>query len=276
MKNVSVILLICLIYTGTVFTQPLRKMTNSAFKRGEELKFDAYYYSLLTGRVSAGIAILTVENDNKKFYDRSTYHISGVGKTKGVFNLFYKVIDKYETYMDETTLAPWKFVRRVNENEFIIYQDIYFNQFDKTASIYHIKDSKRTVYGKNLHTPEYVQDIISAFYFARTFDVSNIKLGDEYLIKFLIDDSVYVTKIVYKGKENVETRLGVIRCMKFKPMVLTGYFFKEPFPMTMYISDDKNHLPVLTESEVRVGSVKLELIKCSGLANPFTSKIKEP
>jgi hypothetical protein len=268
-------MLICLWLSAICYSQPLRKITNNVFKRGEEFTFDAYYYSLVTGRVSAGEVTLNITKEDKKFYDRSTYHVEGVGKTKGVFNLFYKVIDRYETYIDVETLAPWKFVRRVNESDYKINQDIYFNQFDKGATIYHLKGTRRNFSVKNKKTTEYVQDVVSAFYYARTFDVSNIKLKQEFPIQFLIDDSVYITKIIYEGKENIDTRLGTFRCMKFKPMVLTGNFFKEPYPMTLYISDDNNHIPILVESGILVGSVKLELIKCSGLANPISSLIKQ-
>ena len=115
---------------------------------------------------------------------------------------------------------------------------------------------------------------MSAFYYARNLDVKDIKINQEFPINFTLDDSVYVTKIVYEGKAEVETRLGKFRCMKFKPMVLKGKIFSEPYPMILYISDDDNHIPILAESAVIIGTVKLELIKYSNLANPLTSEIK--
>jgi hypothetical protein len=42
----------------------------------------------------------------------------------------------------------------------------------------------------------------------------------------------------------------------------------------MWVTDDKNHVPLLAESAILVGTVKLELIKYSGLANALTSKIE--
>jgi hypothetical protein len=37
--------------------------------------------------------------------------------------------------------------------------------------------------------------------------------------------------------------------------------------MDLWISDDRNHIPILARSEVIVGSVKMELVKFTGLRN---------
>jgi hypothetical protein len=43
--------------------------------------------------------------------------------------------------------------------------------------------------------------------------------------------------------------------------------------MDIWVSDDKNRIPILAKSAVVVGSVKLELIEYKGLANPVTSLV---
>jgi hypothetical protein len=162
----------------------------------------------------------------------------------------------------------------VNEGDYKIEQDVYFNHFDKNATLYQLKNSGSKPFSKTISIPEYTQDIISAFYYSRTIDLTDIKVNQEFPIKFMLDDSVYVTKIIYEGTENVKIRMGEFRCMKFKPMVLKGNVFSNPYPMTLYVTDDNNHIPILAESAVIVGTVKMELVKFSNLANPLTSKIK--
>jgi hypothetical protein len=56
-------------------------------------------------------------------------------------------------------------------------------------------------------------------------------------------------------------------------MVATGEVFSNPYPMTLWVTDDKNKLPVLGKSAVIVGSVKMELIKYSGLKNPVEANV---
>ncbi|HRS54521.1 MAG TPA: DUF3108 domain-containing protein [Bacteroidales bacterium] len=242
----------------------LRTINNTAFQRGEKLVFRAYYDAILTGKVTAGEVTLEITNENKKINGRNTYHIVGVGETKGLFNLFFKVVDRYESYVDEEAIVPWVFIRRVNEGGYIINQDVMFNHAKKLAI-----SNTATV-----PVPEYIQDVISTFYYARTMDISHLQLGQYQPIDFFIDDTVYNSHFIYLGIENVKTSIGTIRCYKVKPKVAKGIDFKEDYPMILYVSADKNRIPILGESKVIVGSVKLELIKYSGLKNPFEAKIK--
>ena len=271
MKKIAFILVVLIGFSAVnVSSQTLRTVTNKAFKRGEALRYKAYYDAILTGKVVAGEADLEVKNENKVVANRNTYHIVGLGLTKGTFNFFYKVVDRYETYLDEEALIPWIFIRRVNEGGYKISQDVTFNQFKKTATTVNNKNNTTT----NSIVPENIHDIISLFYYARTIDFNSAKIGQEFPLPFFIDDSIYTSKIIYQGKENITIGLGKYKAIKFKPSVATGNVFDDPYPMTMWVTDDENHVPLLAESEILVGKVKLELIKYSGLANKETSKIK--
>ena len=248
----------------------LRTITNDAFQRGEILKYRAYYDALLTGEVNAGVVTFEIKNEAKTINDRPVFHISVDARTKGAFNWFYKVNDRYETYLDEATLAPWLFIRRINEGGYIINQDVTFNQNKNVA--YFVDNKNKTK--STVNTPPYIQDILSAIYYSRSFDVSKIHVNDDFKVKFLLDDSIYSTRVIYLGKETIKTSMGKINCIKLKPQVLTGNVFKDEYPVTLWVSDDKNKLPVMAESAIIVGKVKLELIYYEGLKNQFAALIK--
>jgi len=213
--------------------------------------------------VTAGVATLEIKKENKKFGDRNTFHVIGEGKSKGAFNLFFKVNDHFESYIDEEYLVPWYFIRATREGGFSKDDEVRFNQLTNTASSH----------TANKSVPAGIQDIISVFYFARSFDFSNVKSGDRFPVKFFLDDSVYVSVIQYTGREEVVIDLGRFRCLKFKPMVVSGNVFSQQYPMDLWISDDENHIPVLLGSAVIVGSVKLELVSYEGLSKPLTSLV---
>lgn len=40
--------------------------------------------------------------------------------------------------------------------------------------------------------------------------------------------------------------------------------------MTVWISDDKNKIPILAQAKVLVGSIKMELVDYKNLANPIS------
>ncbi|MFO7977016.1 MAG: DUF3108 domain-containing protein [Bacteroidales bacterium] len=246
-----------------VAAQQMRTVENNAFERGEKMVYRVYYNSILTGNVTAGEATLEVLPDNKMIDGREVMHLVSLGKTKGMFNMFYKVVNRYETYLDEQAIAPLYFMRRIRENKYKKDQDVFFDHVDLTA----------TTNTDTVPITPYVQDIISAFYYARTYDYSDAQPGDEFEVDFFLDDSVYVTRIVFDGREKIKTRLGSFNTLRFKPMVLAGSVFSQPYPMTMWISDDKNKIPILLESGIIVGKVRLELDDYQGLRNPLSSKI---
>ena len=240
-----------------------RRIENDAFLPGEKLKFRVYYESLITGKVDAGIATLDVKNSNRRFHGREVYHIVGNGKSNRAFDLFFKVRDRFESYVDKEALVSHLFIRRTKEGGYVMEDDVYFDH-EKRLAI----GSKAT---KEI-TP-YMQDILSAAFYARTFDFSNAQEGDNFPVDFYLDDSAYISVIQFQGRETVETKLGVFRCLAFKPMVVMGEVFSNPYPMTLWVTDDKNRLPVLAKSAVIVGAVKMELIKFSGLAHPCEALI---
>ncbi|MEI8047005.1 MAG: DUF3108 domain-containing protein [Bacteroidota bacterium] len=258
---VVVILFNCL----TAFPQSYRTVQNSAFIRGEKLSFKVAFNSALTGNITGGKATLEVTDDNKIINGRSTYHVVGDGKSTGFIELFYKIHDRFESYFDQDAMIAWQFSRRTRENSYKKDDLVIFRQND------HLGVSL----SKIMKIPANCQDVISAFYYARTLDISGLKPGEVIEIPFFLDDSVYHSRVIFKGRETVKTKLGTFRCVAFRPMVATGYAFDDPYPITVWITDDNNRLPVLIESEQSVGRARVELTSYSGLANPITAKLPD-
>jgi hypothetical protein len=121
--------------------------------------------------------------------------------------------------------------------------------------------------GENYNSPEFVQDMLSSYYYARTLDYSNARVGDVFTITALVDDEIVPLKMKYIGKETITIDAGKFRCLKFVPVVQRGRVFKNEQDLKVWITDDLNHIPVLAEAEILVGSIKMELQKYSGVRN---------
>jgi hypothetical protein len=249
---------------NTQETKSFRELTNEAFKPGEELVYRAYYQSFLTGKLTAGIATLKVLESPMVFDERETWQINVVANSKGFFNTFFKVRNKFDSYIDCEGLFPQFFIRRTREGGYKKDDEYKFNQ----------KENYVITRSDSVGIPDYTQDFVSAVYYARSLDFDSLQKGDVIPINFFLDDSVYISAIIYQGKEIIEVKMGKIRCLKFLPGMATGEVFADKYPMTLYVSDDKNHLPILLESAVVVGSVKAELIEYDGLLNPMNSYIE--
>lgn len=231
-------------------------MNNDAFKRGENLSFRVHY-----GIMDAGTATLSVTDEARDLGGRKTFHVVGLGASKGTFDWFFKVRDRYETYIDEKALVPWLFVRRISEGGYQCSQDYIFNHFSEKVSVGE---------GKVYPIEPNMQDMLSAFYQARNLDLSNAKPGQLFSLKCFVDNEIWPLQIKFIGKETVETDAGTFRCLKFRPIVQKGRVFKKEEDLNIWISDDKNHIPVKGQADILVGSIKMELQNYSGLANPVS------
>jgi len=238
---------------------PFRKIKNQAFKPGEILEYRIHY-----GFVDAGIARIEVKEDYSTINNRKCYHVVGIGETRGAFDWFFKVRDRYESYIDTEALMPWVFIRRVEEGSYSKSQNVTFNHTKNSATSQKI----------TIPVPEYVQDLVSAFFYARTLDFTNASPGAVFPIDAYLDDEVFQMNIKYIGKEKINTKFGTFNCIKFRPLLLEGRVFKEEEDMTVWVTDDKNRIVVRAEATILVGSLKMDLKGYSGLTNPLTSKVK--
>lgn len=232
---------------------PLRNISNTAFKAGEKVSYRIHY-----GMINAGEATITVEDSKYKFGNRDAFHIVGEGKSLGSFDWFFRVRDHYETYIDKQGMFPYRFIRNCDEGGYKINQDYTFYP-EKRA----YKDAKGDAY----MTPDFVQDMISAYFYARTMDYSNLKGGEIITIMTLVDDEIYPLKMKYIGKETITVDAGTFRCLRFAPVVQKGRVFKKEEDLAVWITDDANHLPILAKAKILVGSIKMEVSGYSGLAN---------
>ena len=234
----------------------------SSFGPGEKLIFRVYYNMGFLW-ITAGNATINVSETEMN--GKRTFHILGDGFTAKSYEWFYKVSDRYETYIDEQTMAPVRFLRDVNEGGFTIKNDVKFYQSNGKAV------SDTSVFT----IPKCTQDLLSAIYFARNIDYSHLNYGDVVPFSLFLDNQVYHLNIKYLGKERITTKMGEYNTIKIVPQVIRGTIFKDEDKLTVWVSDDLNHLPLRVSSPILVGSVKVDLIGYNNLSNPFSSMIRQ-
>ncbi len=241
---------------GEVF--PLRTVQQNAFRPGEKLTYIVHY-----GFVNAGEAIVELKEADREINGRKVWRAVGTGRSLGAFNTFYKVDDYYESYFDAQGVFPWVFIRRVSEGGYEFSQDYVYQQHKREVVTQEKKTHK---------VPGSVQDMLSAFYYARTLDFSKAKKGDEFTIDCFLDDELFPLRIRFMGKETIKLRNGKYRCLKFQPVVQEGRVFKTNDDLNVWITDDGNRIPVLAQAKVIVGSIKMELSSSYGLMHPLAKE----
>lgn len=232
----------------------------SAFKPGEWLKFRMHY-----GWLNASIA--TLQMKSAKIDGIPTYHVVGKGKTTGLASVFFKVDDTYESYFDKRDGRPYRFIRKIDEGGYTKDIEINFDHEKSRAELNDKKNKKKI----SFTLQDSVQDLLSAFYYLRNnFDLEDLVQGESIKLNMLYDDDgIFPFKLKYLGKEVLKTKFGKVECLKFRPYVQSGRVFKEKESLSLWVSNDKNKIPVRIKADLAVGSIKADLDGYNGLKHQF-------
>ena len=234
-----------------------------AFQTGEWFKFRVHY-----GLINAGYATLEVQDG--VINNRKVYHVIGKGYSTGMSRFFFKVDDLYESYFDKVTGNPYKYIRKIDEGGYTKNQEGFFNQASDRVLV---KDYENKT-EKTFVIPNNTQDIVSTFYYLRNYPTINkLKVGESVAIDMFFDEETTKFKLKFIGREDLDTKFGVIPTMIFRPIVQSGRVFKEQEALTVWISDDDNKIPVRIQANLTVGSIKADLDGFKGLKNSFTIKV---
>ncbi len=236
----------------------LRRINNQAFGTGERLVFDVSY-----GFITAGEAVMAVPSIDT-ISGRPCYHVEFEVNSLSSFAWIYKVEDRYRTYIDVESIAPWKFEQHIREGS---YRRDFIADFDQ---IHHIA---RTTDGTH-RIPPYVHDIMSAFYYVRTLDYSASRVGDIVTLHNFYKDTTYELGVKFLGRQELEVEAGTFKTIVVEPLVKEGGLFKSEGRIVIWLSDDARKIPVRVNTKVLIGSIDTELREYSGLIGPAAARIK--
>ena len=256
MKSTIKYISIILLFLVSLNAEDFRTIENKAFKEGEKLTFDVKY-----GFVTAGIAEMSIPKTTT-IAGRDVYNITFQVNSVPAFDPFYKVRDRYETYLDVKALFPWRFEQHIREGG---YKRDFAAFFDQRRGVAKTSEGSYDI-------PENVNDIVSAFYLARTFDYTQMQPGDKVHLENFYKDKVYPLDVVYKGKETISVEAGTFNCIIVEPLVEEGGLFKSEGNIVIWLTDDALKIPVKVKTKVIVGSIDAELVKYEGLAGKLASK----
>ena len=132
--------------------------------------------------------------------------------------------------------------------------------------MYNIKHNSNKI----IDTKPNVQDMVSTFYYLRNnLDVDKLKVDDEIRTDMFFDGENYGFKIKYLGKETLRTEFGKVECLVFRPYVMAGRVFKEEESLTLWVSADKNRIPIRMKANLAIGSLRADLEAFKGLKHQF-------
>lgn len=256
---------------GIVFPQVGCGLQLTAFSAGEELNYKVIYNwgPIWLESAEASFKVKSTIHNGK-----ACYHLIGSGSTYPKYDWFFKVRDVFETYLDSESFRPLKFEANIHEGSKIDKHIYLFNNHLKKAYTI-INYGTKPVKVDTLKIGTCSIDVLTAIYYARSIDYSNCKMNDTVSISLLLDGKLYAIYVRYLGKETlISKEIGTYKCIKFSPLLIEGTIFKKGEGMRVWVSDDKNKLPIYIETPITVGTVKVKLMSYKGLRNSEEAKVK--
>lgn len=238
-------------------------LKNNSFGRGEVLNYRVNF-----GFFTVGKASTVIENKIFTMNSRPCFKVDAYGETSGLVSWITKVNDQWGAYIDTAALVTHVSYRKIREGNYRKDEIITFNH-DKNEAEVKVMNKETGVYDNPLYykTPDNVRDLVAGFLFMRVIDFARYKKGDTLMVSGFFEDTSYNLKIIYGGREAVDTKVGKIPCHKLIPVMPDNKLFDGENSITCWISEDMNRIPVKIQARMFIGSTGIELLSFKGLRN---------
>ena len=244
---------------------------NTNFGPGEEITYEVAY-NVGPIWMEAGLVTFAVKPDNTVAKD--AWHFKSTGITYPAYDLFFKVRDYFDSWIDPITFHSYEFRRYTYEGGYTLLNTLHFDH-QRHMIISNTKSNNNPQRHDTLDIKPCTFDMLSAVYYARTLNISGLKKDEKIPIRLIIDDSTYLIHIRFSGKEIIENRDGnKYRCIKFAAKMIQGTIFRGDEDVVVWVTDDDDRIPIYIEAKIVVGSVKAYLKSAKGLRNPMAAKVK--
>ncbi len=266
-----IFILACLITFALNTSAQKCSFKNTAFKSGERLSYTLYYNWNFVWVKTGWATMSTVKS---RYKGKEAYRASLTTKGNGKLDKFFVLRD---TLMSYTTLdmQPLYFRKGAEEGKRYTVDEVWYSYSGDKCIVKHHRQNNR---GKNVWKDctydECVYDMMNIFLKARSLDASNWKKGHSLALPMADGNGVEMARLRYNGKENIKAENDkVYRCLSLSYLEKDDGEEKEV--VRFFITDDLNHIPILLDMNLRVGSAKAYLNKMTGIKNPIKSQIKK-
>ncbi len=259
MNKFGLIVVFCLLFAFEGNSQCT--YSNNSFQAGESVSYELYYnWGFLW--FSAGKASFKIYNHT--YNNQPAFLLKSSGTTNRNYDWFYKVRDSFESVIDPKCVTPYSFKRDTYEGGYKVDNEYTFNYESKTIRS-QTKNSKKELTIDTLKINSCTLDVLSAIYACRTINFSNCRKNDTIPLSMIIDGEIYSIYLRFLGQENIVNRdYRKFECNKFSVMLVEGTVFSGGEDMIVWVTNDKNQIPVLIDAKILVGSAKVVVADIEG------------
>ena len=228
---------------------------NDAFAAGERVVYKLYY-NLNFIWVPAGEVEFKIEDKGTQ------YKLSAVGTTYSSYEWFFKVRDRYESYIDKESLLPTLAIRDISEGNYRLYERTEFDQGNRRGKTFRGRTKEEAMQKMtSFKATDCLHDVLSSIYSMRNFSLAKTQPNTRIPISVMMSQQVYPLNVRFVGTESDKKikGFGKFEAYELAPEIVAGDVFNENSEMRVWASTEPSHVPLLIESPVSVGSVKAVL-----------------
>lgn len=269
MKRLFSILVTMLLAAGYLSAQEY--YDEPVYEPGEKAVYNLYFnWGFIW--VHAGDCHFKVQN--KKVNSTPAWALLVAGSTTSTFDKMYTIRDSFEAYVNPATQKPIYYKEDKHENSYESHLTYHYDYVSDGANVEMRKNRKGKLKEKQIKLDTKTYDLIASCYHFRNLNTDNLKQNQVVPFNMVFDDDIYNLGLTFKGKTTITLKNGdQYRALKFMPKLITGDLFQDEDDMCIYVTDDKNHIPLMIEAKIKVGSVKAMLSSVSKHKYPLTSYI---
>ena len=241
---------------------------------GEKLLYRVSYKAKMFPNTEVGaVEVLTTEEQDS---DGVFYKVVGAGRTLPTYRWFFNLEDLYTVWIDREALRPVCFESDIREGDYTFDSRYRYDWADSTVYT-RWRSRKRPYREKQMPLTAESMDPISLFFNLRSAPAEAFREGEPGKLEMVLEDTVRVLRYRFLGREVKKIRnMGRFRTLKFNCQLGSsqGYSFTDGSVFTIWISDDRNKIPLYIESPVRIGSINAYISGYKGLKYPVESLVK--
>lgn len=234
-----------------------------SFSTGEILD-----YHINFGFLKAGEGQMVIHDEIYQVKGNPCFKIDFYGKTTGAASWVSEVNDNWGAYIDAVEIKPHLTYRNIQEGN---YRKKEIAEFNYKQNVIHYKEldfNTGKVKGtEEIKASDQIFDLICGMAYLRNYDFNTLSIGDTVNFNAFLEDTVYDFNIVYYGKEQVKTKVGKFNAHVLRPIMPENKMFSGTQPVTVWFSDDKNHIPVRIDADFVIGKGKCVLSDFKNIKN---------
>jgi hypothetical protein len=211
------------------------------FAPGEQLNFNVFLGGVQS---AAGTATFQVR-PRAKYFNRDGLLLAVQAQTTGAAARLFVANDQINTYVDPTTLLPFRIEMNLREGRRRVNKVLTIDQEHGNAS---------TDKGVKIEIPVGTHDIVSVFYALRSFNLAPPKRN---AVSFLVEDRPRTLFITSLKRETIE--LGGQRIPAIQLSLTTDDAQSDKYSLRLWVSDDNRRLPLRITATTELGPLRADL-----------------